>query len=108
MVDLGGLFRRAKGKGADLAAKAPSVARQAATEARSTAGAVGEVLDDRTGGRLGEAVAKGGEVLGSVAATPGEVRDAFRAEAGRDTHRPDAYRPDPIEPPAPIDRPDPI
>lgn len=108
MVDLSRMFRRARDKGRDLAHDAPSQARHAADEARRTAGAVTEALDERTGGRIGEALARGGEVVGRVASTPGEARDAFREESAREGHRPETYRPDPIEPPAPIDRPEPL
>jgi len=108
VADLSRLFRRARDKGRDLAQDAPSQARRAAEETRRTAGAVSEVLDERTGGRFGDVLARGGEVAGRVGRAPAEVRDAFRAEVAREGERPEDYRPDPIEPPAPIDRPEPL
>ncbi|MDO5629520.1 MAG: hypothetical protein Q4G43_14495, partial [Mobilicoccus sp.] len=140
MVDVKGLFRRAKAKGADLAQNAPErardlrargedaakgapdrareaakaapeQARRLADEARRTGRAVGEVLDDRTDGRFGAAVAKGGEAAGkvkargsdavdAVKARPGELRDAFR-DGEDEGYRAERYRPDPIDAPAP-------
>lgn len=108
MADFSRLFRRARLTGRNLAQGAPSQARQAADEVKRTAEAMGEALDGRTGGRFGEALARGGEVVDRVKGTPGEVREAFREEAGREGYRPEPYRPDPIEPPAPIERPDPL
>ncbi|GAB49211.1 antitoxin [Mobilicoccus pelagius] len=108
MADLPRLFRRARDKARDLAQDAPPQARRAAEETRRTAGAVSEVLDERTGGRFGEVLERGGEVAGRVGRTPAEVRDAFRAGAAREGERSESYRPDPIEPPAPIDRPEPL
>lgn len=108
VVDLSRLYRRVRDKGRDLASEAPSQARHAADEARRTAGALGDVLDERSGGRFGDALARGEGTIGKVARTPGEARDAFRDEASREGHRPEGYRPDPIDAPAPIDRPEPI
>lgn len=108
MVDLSGMWRRARAKGREVAADAPAGARQAAGEARRTARAMGEVIDERTDGRFTEAVAKGNSVIGGVVSKPSEAVDAYRKEAGRGTHRPEAYRPDPIDAPTPIDRPEPL
>lgn len=102
------LFGGAKSKGRRLAEAAPDGARQAAQETRRTALAVGEVLDERTGGRVGQAVARGEEIVDRVSRTPGQAADAFRAEAGAAQDRPSSYRPEPIEPPSPIERPEPL
>lgn len=111
-MDVGGFFQRAGRRGKSLAEAAPSKARHGAEEAKRTAGALGEVLDERTDGRFGEVVstgmAKGSDIVGRVASTPGQVKDAFTEEARADVHRPNSYRPEPIEKPEPIAPPEPI
>ena len=103
-----GFLDRLRARGRALTEEGPGRARRAVEEVSRTANAAGEILDERSGGRLGEAVGRGRTWAGDVGRAPGEAREAFRDEAAQTDYRPDPYRPDPIDAPAPIDRPDPV
>ncbi len=94
MVDFGGLMKKAK----DLAGKNPE-------KVRAGLDKVETVVNDRTGGKYADQVAKGAGAVENALGVPGEAKQAFIDEMG--AQAPVApVSADPIEAPAPIERPE--
>ncbi|QQS01303.1 MAG: antitoxin [Austwickia sp.] len=91
-----------------LIAKAKDLARSNPDKVRSGVDKVEEVVNRKTGGKYADQVAKGAAAAENALGVPGEAKRAFAEEAGSTWKRPDAVRADPIDAPAPIERPDKI
>lgn len=91
-----------------LVDKAKDLARQNPDKVRAGMGKVQDVVNQRTGGKYADQIAKGAAAAQNALGVPGEAKKAFADEANASHERPEAVRAEPIPSAEPIERPEKI
>lgn len=107
MVNLSGMFDKAKDAALAAKDKAQQAVRDTPDSVRGGLDKVEGFVNDKTGGKYADRLHQGRGNLDKALGVPGDTKDAFRQEANK-PHTPDPVRADPIDAPAPIDTPSPI
>lgn len=94
MVNLSGLFRKAK----SAAASNPDAVRSGVEKVRSA-------VNTQTKGKYADQLAKGSDALDKALGVPGRTREAYRDEVSAPTPQPDPVSTDPVDAPEDIDPP---
>ncbi len=108
MVNLSGMFDKAKHFATEGSQKAKKYAADNSGSIHGGLDKVEHVINDKTQGKYAGKLTKGRDQLTKALGVPGETRDGYGGEASTPTQTPQDVRTDPVEPSGPIDPTSPV